>query len=147
MYRSSKRFSGFPCAHRKWRHQGHCAWVHGYSREFIVWFEASQRDENGFVMDYGGLKAVRDWLRDQFDHTLLLDADDPQLEQFRALEQSGACKLNILEDVSMEGTARHVFEHVDQWVKQQTDGRVWVTSVECRENENNSGLYQPDDRR
>ena len=43
-YRSSKTFRGFPCAHRKWRHDGHCAWVHGYSREFIVWFAAKERD-------------------------------------------------------------------------------------------------------
>ena len=66
MYRSSKTFRNFPCAHRKWRHQGHCAHVHGYSRQFIVWFEADERDENGLVVDFGSLKEVRAWLEERF---------------------------------------------------------------------------------
>ncbi len=143
MYRSSKKFTGFPCAHRKWRHEGHCAWVHGYSREFIVWFQASSRDENGFVMDYGALKPIQKWLEQQFDHTLLLDADDPMLDEFRTLEAKGGCKLNVLADVSMEGTAHHVYDYINQWAQETTDGRVSVFSVECRENEKNSGLYLP----
>lgn len=139
-YRSSKTFRGFPCAHRKWRHEGHCAWVHGYSREFIVWFEATERDENGFVMDFGDLDAVRAWLDERFDHTLLVDADDPLLPDFRALEAKGAAKLTVFEDVGMEGTAKYVYDFLDPWVRERTRGRVRVHSVECRENEKNSGL-------
>lgn len=141
MYRSSKTFRGYPCAHRKWRHPGHCARVHGYSRQFEVWFACDQRDENGFVMDFGALKPVRDWLAEQFDHTLLLDADDPLLDQFRLLEAAGGCRLVVLSDVGVEGSARHVYEWLQPWVGEATQGRVWVHSVECRENENNSGIY------
>ncbi|MDJ0654354.1 MAG: 6-carboxytetrahydropterin synthase [Xanthomonadales bacterium] len=141
LYRSSKTFRGFPCAHRKWRHDGHCAWVHGYSREFIVWFQSTERDENGFVMDFGALGEVRRWLEDRFDHTLLLDTDDPMLDRFRELERDGACKLTVLDDVGMEGTARFVYEYLNQWVGERTNGRVSVYSVECRENEKNSGLF------
>ncbi|MEM9301743.1 MAG: 6-carboxytetrahydropterin synthase [Pseudomonadota bacterium] len=143
-YRSSKTFRGFPCAHRKWRHEGHCAWVHGYSREFIVWFEAEERDENGFVMDFGALDEVRDWLNDKFDHTLLIDADDPLLPEFRALEAKGAAKLTVFEDVGMEGTAKYVYDYLNPWVQKFTDGRVHVASIECRENEKNSGILLVD---
>lgn len=141
MYRSSKTFRNFPCAHRKWRHPGHCAFVHGYSREFVVWFEADERDENGFVVDFGALQEVRAWLEARFDHTLLLDADDPMLAEFRALEKKGACRLTVYEDVSMEGTAKFLYDWLDPWVRNATGGRARVLSIECRENDKNSGLY------
>jgi len=137
-FESSKTFSGYPCAHRRWRHEGHCAHVHGYSRSFTVWFRARQRDENGFVMDFGDLKEVKAWLDDHFDHTLLLDSDDPLLPEFKALEAKGACALVVYDDVGMEGTARMVMEWLDAWTQRHTQGRVWVHSVEVRENVKNS---------
>ena len=144
VYRSSKTFRNLPCAHRKWRHAGHCAWVHGYSREFIVWFEAKERDDNGFVVDFGGLKIVRRWLEERFDHTLLLDADDPMIDDFRALEAKGGCKLTIYEDVGMEGSAKFFFDWLDPWIREETQGRARVYSIECRENDKNSGIYFPE---
>ena len=142
MYRSSKNFIGYPCAHRRWAHKGHCAFVHGYSRSFLVWFESNEREPNtGFVMDFGDLKEIKVWLEDKFDHTLLLDEEDPLLEDFQKLETQGACKLTVLPDVGMEGTAKYVFDHISKWVADKTSGRVWVHSVECRENEKNSAIY------
>jgi 6-pyruvoyltetrahydropterin/6-carboxytetrahydropterin synthase len=138
LFTSSKTFSNYPCTHRRWRHAGHCAHLHGYSRSFTVWFGAHIRDDNGFVMDFGELKGVKDWLTDHFDHTLLLDDDDPLLPEFRELEAKGACKLVVWPDVGMEGTAQQVFDWVDSWVRQRSQGRVWVQSVEVRENDKNS---------
>ena len=141
MYRSSKTLTGFTCAHRKWRHHGHCAHVHGYSREFTFWFESSVRDHNGFVMEFGGLKPLKAWLDQQFDHTLLLDADDPLIPQFREIEALGGARLNLLPDVSCEGTAHFVYEHTSKWLRDVTEGRVWLVSVECRENDHNSAVF------
>ncbi len=92
-------------------------------------------------MDFGALKPVKSWLEDHFDHTLLLDATDPLLTDFQALEAKGGCKLVVYDDVGMEGSAKYVFDWVDKWVQDATDGRVWVVSVEVRENEKNSALY------
>lgn len=137
-YRSSKTFRGFPCAHRRWRHDAHCSFVHGYDREITVWFEAHRLDEHGFVMDFGSLRPLRAWLESQFDHTLLLDEDDPLIPQFRSLEDAGACRLILLPDVGMEGSAHHVFTYAQDWIHKLTQGRVWVHSVEMRENQKNS---------
>jgi len=142
-FRSTKTYADFPCAHRRWRHRGHCAHVHGYSRSFSLVFACTERTENGFVMDFGQLGPVKAWLTEHFDHTLLLDADDPLLEKFRALEAEGACRLVVYEDVGMEGTARFVFDWVSAWVAEATDGRVSLERVECRENDKNSAIYQP----
>lgn len=142
MYSSSKTFRNYPCAHRRWQHKGHCAFVHGYSREFTIWFQCSKRTENGFVMDFGDLSEVKDWLTDKFDHTLLLDKDDPLLPNFEVLEKMGACRLTVFDDVGMEGTAKYIYDYVQTWVQQRTNGRVSIISVEVRENDKNSAKFE-----
>tara|TARA_B100001057_G_scaffold176791_1_gene177609 strand:+ start:325 stop:618 length:294 start_codon:yes stop_codon:yes gene_type:complete len=92
-------------------------------------------------MDFGALKGIKKWLESKFDHTLLLDSDDPLLPVFRLLENQGACKLVVFEDVGMEGTAKYVFDYVDRDVRARTSERVWVHSVECRENDKNSAIF------
>lgn len=142
-FRSTKTYRNLPCAHRRWQHDGHCAHVHGYSRSFTLVFRCNQRTENGFVMDFGSLKPVKAWLEAHFDHTLLLDSDDPLLPRFRELEALGACRLVVYDDVGMEGTTLFVFEWLDAWLRETTGGRVQLESVECRENDKNSSIYQP----
>lgn len=142
-FRSSKTYRNLPCAHRRWRHDGHCALIHGYSREFHLVFRCKERTENGFVMDFGRLKPVKAFLEAHYDHTLLVDADDPLLSQFRELEKQGACRLVVYEDVGMEGSARFVYDWVSAWLAEATEGRVELESVECRENDKNSAIYSP----
>ena len=142
-FRSTKTFHNLPCAHRRWRHTGHCAHVHGYSRSFTLVFRCVERTENGFVMDFGALKPVKEFLEAHYDHTLLLDADDPLLPRFRELESAGACRLVVYEDVGMEGSALFVYEWVSRWIEESTEGRVELESVECRENDKNSAVYAP----
>ena len=138
IFESSKTYRNYPCSHRRHLHDGHCAHIHGYSRSFTFWFRCSERTENGFVMDFGDLKPVKAWLEERFDHTLLLDAADPLLPRFRELEELGACRLTIFDDVGMEGTAEYVMGHIGAWVSEATGGRVWLHSVEVRENDKNS---------
>ena len=75
----SKSFEDFPCSHRQWRHEGHCRFVHGYSRSFTFWFVAKELDINGFVVDFSRLKPLEKRLKEQFDHTFLVNKDDPLL--------------------------------------------------------------------
>jgi len=140
-FTSTKTYRNLPCAHRQWRHEGHCAWIHGYSRSFTFVFAADALDENHFVMDFGGLKKVKTWLEHMFDHTLLICADDPHLQTFEGLHDHGLCSLRVLPNVSMEATAKYVYEHVQPLIHKATGGRVWIQSVECRENDKNSAIY------
>ena len=142
-FTSTKTFANLPCAHRQWRHEGHCAWIHGYSRSFLFVFGADALDEQHFVMDFGALKKVRAWLEHMFDHTMLICADDPELEVFEGLHDRGMCSLRVLPNVSMEATAKYVHDHVQPMVDSSTGGRVWIVSVECRENDKNSAVYAP----
>jgi len=141
-FRSTKRFTGFPCTHRQWRAQSHCRYVHGYSREFYFEFAAKELTPEGWVVDFGGLKDVKAWLDEMFDHTFLASHDDPFLEDFRKLDAAGVIQLRLLPNVGMEGTAQFVFEKVNEMIKTKTQGRAWVTMVEVRENEKNSAILR-----
>ena len=94
-------------------------------------------------MDFGGLKDVKKWLDEMFDHTFLVSQDDPYLETFRKLDKDGIVQMRILPNAGMEGTAQFVYEKVNQMIIEKTNKRVWITRVEVRENEKNSAVFIP----
>ncbi len=139
---STKTFTGLPCAHRQWRDDGHCRFIHGYERTVTVTFACNELDEKGWVVDFGSLKDIRRWLEELMDHTLLINEDDPELPLFRQMHERGIVDLRVLPSVGMEGTSRYVFEYVDRAIREQTGGRCRVIRVECRENVKNSGICE-----
>ena len=141
-YRSTKRFWNLPCCHRQHKHKGHCRFVHGYSREFKFWFEANQLDENNFVVDFAALEELKTWLMDWFDHTVLINQDDPELDIFKDLDKRGILQLRILPSVSLEATAKFVFEYTDKMIRENSGGRCWVAKVMVAENDKNSAEYE-----
>jgi 6-pyruvoyltetrahydropterin/6-carboxytetrahydropterin synthase len=142
-YISSKSFKGYPCTHRQWKAESHCRFVHGYSREFYFEFACDELSDEFWVMDFGGLKEVKSWLEDMFDHTFLIAADDPYLEKFQQMDKDGIIQLRVMPNPGMEGTAKYVYDKVNAMVSKLTDKRVWVTKVEVRENEKNSAFFIP----
>lgn len=144
LFTSTKRFQGFPCTHRQWLADSHCKYIHGYSREFYFEFQSSELTKEGWVVDFGGLKEVKKWLDDMFDHTFLASSNDPHMELFQEMDQKGIIQLRVLPNVGMEGTAEYVFQKVNEMIKAQTDERAWVSLVEVRENEKNSAIYHPE---
>lgn len=143
-YHSTKSFKGFPCTHRQWKAESHCRFVHGYSREFNFVFACKEFSKEMWVVDFGGLKEVKKWLDDYFDHTFLSSSDDPHLEEFKRLDEMGVIQLRILPNCGMEGTAKFVYEKINEMIYEHTNGRAWVKQVEVRENEKNSAIYIPD---
>ena len=141
-YTSTKRFIGFPCTHRQWKADSHCKYVHGYSREFYFEFACKELSEEFWVMDFGGLKEVKKWLEHMFDHTFLIAQDDPYLEKFQQMDKDGVIQLRIMPNPGMEGTAKFVYDNVNEMISKSTQGRVWVTKVEVRENEKNSAFFE-----
>ena len=93
-------------------------------------------------MDFGGLKEIKVFLEDKFDHTLLINEDDPEIDFFEQMHQKDLCKLVVLPNVGMEGSAKFIFEWVQKWLERETNDRVSLFSVECMENEKNSAIYK-----
>ncbi|MEB3200106.1 MAG: 6-carboxytetrahydropterin synthase [Synechococcaceae cyanobacterium] len=140
-YCCSKRFSGYPCTHRQWRHPGHCRFVHGYSRSFTFWFEATQLDAHGFVVDFSSLRPLEQRLAEQFDHTFLANADDPLLDTWKQLHAEGALDLRVMDNVGMESTAALVWGWANELLFEREAGRSCCWRVEARENETNAAYY------
>ena len=138
LFRCTKILRGFPCTHRQWRASSHCRFVHGYDRTVVLNFACSELDENGWVMDFGGLSRIKRWLNDLFDHTFLAAEDDPHLDKWKNLDELGLIQLRVLPNPGIEGSADYIFSHVTAILAEVTQERVWLESVEVRENEKNS---------
>lgn len=145
VYRSVKRYDhseGLSCSFRQWRAKhSHCRFVHGYALAFKLVFATYTLDENNWCMDFGGLKPVRIWLHDQFDHTTLVADDDPERSQFDHMQQAGLMQLRVLPAVGCEAIAKYVSTYVDNFVTGETQGRVWLESVEVGEHGGNAATY------
>lgn len=140
---STKTFANYPCAHRQYRHDGNCALIHGYSRSFHFVFGSASLTKEGFVVDYGDLDELKAHLDYMYDHTLILDVNDPHLSTFQDLEKEGVCAVRTQPfGPGMEGTAHYLCAWTDEWLRARTKGRAWVISVEARENDKNSSIYQ-----
>ena len=141
-FTSTKSFWNFPCAHRQYRHEGNCHLIHGYSRSFHFVFGIKTFTKEGFAVDYGDLKELKAHLDHMYDHTLVLDEEDPHMDKFKELEQAGVCRIRTHPmGPGMEGTAHYLCDWTDKWLRDKTRGRAWVISVEARENDKNSSIY------
>ena len=150
MYISTKLFDGFSCVFRQWKAEGtHCRFLHGYGVSFRVWFEG-ELDERNWVWDFGGMKRAKtqidgmnpkDWMNWMFDHTLIIAEDDPMLESFKRMDEAGVAQVRIVPATGAERFARFVFEKIDSFVKEETEGRVKVLKVEFMEHGKNSAIF------
>ncbi|MDO1582782.1 6-pyruvoyl trahydropterin synthase family protein [Rhizobium oryzicola] len=145
IYRSTKTYDhseGLSCCFRQWRAEhSHCKLLHGYALAFKFVFATYELDQHNWCYDFGGLKEVRKWLHAQFDHTLVVSEDDPELATFVELEKKGLVDLRILPAVGCEQTARFCYEYVAALIERETKGRVWLESVEVSEHGGNSAIF------
>ena len=144
-YQSTKTYGndrGLSCCFRQWRaDHSHCSLLHGYSLGFRFVFESDTLDERNWVYDFGDCKWIKEFLEDTFDHTLVIASDDPEVELFKGLYEKKVCKLWVLDNVGCEKFAELVYHYVVLTLKEKTEGRVSLKSVECFEHGANSAIY------
>lgn len=162
MYQSTKTYGpelGLSCCFRQWRATSHCRLFHGYALSFTLTFEADTLDARNWVMDFGGLKPVKAWLQEQFDHKLIIAFDDPCRETLTEMfTETMSADVLALPAVGCEAFAEHVAGAVAPWLRAgmpETVGlktlipafaidfgqRVRLHSVECREHGANSAIF------
>jgi 6-pyruvoyltetrahydropterin/6-carboxytetrahydropterin synthase len=142
MLTCKKVYSDIPIAHRQHRHDGHCARIHGHNWAVGVTFGCHEVDANGFVVDFGKVKYLRDWLAEHLDHACLFNEDDPLRKQLLAAAPE-CWKSYVVKDCSCEGLARHLYDVFDRMVRDQTQGRAFVVAVEVAEDSKNSATFAP----
>lgn len=154
-YYSTKTYGtdrGLSCCFRQWRaDHSHCSTLHGYSIGIKLIFESDTLDDKNWVMDFGGLKKFKAWADWQFDHTLVIAKDDPQLELLKQLDGKVAT-LRIVDAVGCEKFAEIAYRKMEailQEAKLETDNdrypvnpAVRLKSVEVFEHQANSAIFE-----
>jgi len=123
-YLSTKTYGndrGLSCCFRQWRStHSHCSLMHGYSIGIKLVFESETLDDRNWVMDFGGLKAFKEWSEWQFDHTTIVALDDPHLSKFKELAklgkqaEGGVLDLRIVEAVGCEKFAELAYNTMNE---------------------------------
>jgi 6-pyruvoyltetrahydropterin/6-carboxytetrahydropterin synthase len=99
-------------------------------------------------MDFGGLKPVKAWLCEHFDHRTILSEADPHLDRFQEhYEACGFTPILVLPFVGCEGFAKYAFDYVGDWMaanfsKDVFDRGLHLKEVEVREHAGNSAIYE-----
>jgi len=147
-YTSTKEYhDSFPCAYRQWRADSHCNTIHGYSFSMKFYFGTDDLDVRNWAADYGGLKELKKILESQFDHTLLVSADDPELETYMLLQEKKMAKLTILPRLGCEGLSDMLYKYVngvyipEMWGDGEAK-RLWCYRVEVRETQSNMAFRE-----
>jgi 6-pyruvoyltetrahydropterin/6-carboxytetrahydropterin synthase len=134
-YLSTKTYGndrGLSCCFRQWRStHSHCALLHGYSIGIKLIFESETLDDRNWVMDFGGLKAFKEWSEHMFDHTLVVAEDDPHLEMFLEMaelglqDQGGVCDIRVVPGVGCEKFAELAYHNMNSILHNFQKGQPW----------------------
>lgn len=151
-FTSTKVFDGYSTVFRQWKAETtHCRFIHGYGVSFKIWFTGDLDDRN-WVWDFGGMKRAKgkidgkspkEWFDFMFDHTFIVAADDPFLSSFDQMAKAGVAQVRVIPATGAEKFSEFIFNKVNTFVQEETEGRVRVKKVEFREHEKNSAIYEP----
>jgi 6-pyruvoyltetrahydropterin/6-carboxytetrahydropterin synthase len=127
-YLSTKTYGndrGLSCCFRQWRSQhSHCKLLHGYSLGIKLIFESETLDDRNWVMDFGGLKAFKEWTEYMFDHTLVMALDDPEFQTLMLLDGSVA-DVRVVDAVGCEKFAELCFKTMQSILEAFQQGQSW----------------------
>ena len=144
-YYSTKTYGhniGLACVFRQPNaDHSHCHLLHGYSLAFRFTFGCNELDNKNWAVDFGGLKPLKKWLEDHFDHKTAVDINDPHLDKLKELEKHDLAEIVEFDGVGAEMFAKHAFDFADKLIRENTDNRCYVVEVECAEHGANSAIY------
>jgi 6-pyruvoyltetrahydropterin/6-carboxytetrahydropterin synthase len=93
-------------------------------------------------MDFGGLKAFKEWSEYTFDHTLVIAEDDPHRAMFEQMaklglqDQGGVCDIRIVPAVGCEKFSELAYKEMDKILKTYQRGEAYTLpngkTFECR---------------
>lgn len=165
MYISTKHYGpeeGFAVAYRQWRADRKsgksdgevythdeipgCSAIHGYAMSFYFEFSSTTLDARNWVVDFGSLRPLKEFLKETFDHTMLVASDDPHHAEYVRLRELGLCKLVEVENTGCEALAKFLCDYVNfnflpDHYPNSDKQTIWCSKVEVRETPSNSAIY------
>jgi 6-pyruvoyltetrahydropterin/6-carboxytetrahydropterin synthase len=88
-------------------------------------------------------RTPKEWMDYMFDHTVVMATDDPALETCRDLDKQGFIQLREVPATGAERFAQFIYDKVNPFIMDETNGRVKIAKVEFREHGKNSAIYEP----
>lgn len=162
MYVSTKTYGpeeGFAVCYRQWRADrkeanrsgpysvseipGCCA-LHGYALGFYIEFECETLDARNWVCDFGSLRSFKEFLKQHFDHVMLVATDDPEFETFKMLHDKGLAKMVEVEATGCEALSKFLHGYLNEiWLPENyPNSGIRCRKVEVRETPSNSAYYE-----
>ena len=145
MYHVTKHYPhslGLSVAFRQHRADSHCQYLHGYALAFTFEFCAMELKDH-WVIDFGGLKPLKEWLTETFDHRLIVSRRDPYFGDLVELaEKIPVANIHELSEVGMEAFAYLAFHQArSMLIRGGHAPRVQLAKVTVAEHEGNSASY------
>jgi 6-pyruvoyltetrahydropterin/6-carboxytetrahydropterin synthase len=166
MYVSTKNYGpseGLAVCYRQWRADrksgaphgspysideipGCCA-LHGYALSIYIEFESETLDARNWVADFGSLRTLKEFLKQSFDHTMLVAQDDPHHAVFANLHKLGLAKMVEVEATGCESLSKFLHDYINKiWLQENYPATVDQT-IRCRmvrvtETPSNSAWYE-----
>ena len=144
MLTCSKLYQDIPLSHRQPMHLGRCSRLHGHSWSVCLTFASKKLDSNGFVVDFGELHYISEWIDKNLDHGTIVCTTDPLIDDIRAMAKLGLLKIVEINSASCEGIAMHLFKVFDKLDRKNTDSRAWLQKIHLQEDSKNSATFEPD---
>lgn len=158
MWEISKTFR-FEAGHRVWKQnlscsrgsslgsdcaENKCINLHGHSYELEVTIASNTLDNQDMVMDFHHLKSALNPLIDQFDHSFIIDSNDPMFEAFKKLNEEFNLKLTIVDFCpTAEALAKYIYDYLkDKFEKAGLSKDVFVKKVVIWETKTSKAEYK-----
>ena len=109
-------------------------------------------DKNNWVWDFGGMKRAKnkidgktpkEWMDYMFDHTVIVAEDDPFKDSFLKMSEAGVAQVRVIPATGGERFAQFLFDKLNPFIQEETEGRVKIAKVEFREHSKNTAIYEP----
>jgi 6-pyruvoyltetrahydropterin/6-carboxytetrahydropterin synthase len=148
-FTSTKEYvDAFPVAYRQYLADDKpgnipgCNKIHGYAFSMKFYFGTNDLDCRNWSVDYGSLRPLKEFLQNNFDHTLLVSSSDPEIDWYREANKRGIAKVIELPRLGCEGIADMLYKYIngvfipDYWGSGEA-ARIWCYKVSVRETESN----------
>ena len=86
-------------------------------------------------------KSPKEYFNFMFDHTLVIAEDDPWKEAFLQMEEAGVAQVRVIPATGAEKFAEFIYNKVNPFVLEETDGRVRVVKVKFMEHGKNAAYH------
>lgn len=115
----------FCYGHRLMNYEGACRYLHGHNGKVEVELQREKLDERGMVVDFGEIrKAIKDWIDQTLDHTMLLRKDDPLISVLKEKKE----RFYVMnENPTAESIAKLIYDYARSKNLPVTRVTLWET--------------------